>query len=100
MQFLLNRMARRAWPGAGRIHLTCDGTRRRRDEDVVDLVHEVAQQVSRTGQSKRLHPMNSYERRLVHLTVRKLDGVASRSEGDGYLKKVKIYKPRPRDPAP
>jgi len=94
MEFLLNRMSRRAWPDVGRIQLACNGGRERgRDEDVVELVNEVIQQVSRTGRTKRLHPMNAYERRLVHLTVRKHGGVASRSEGDGALKRVKIFKP-------
>jgi spoIIIJ-associated protein len=92
LQFLVNRMARRAWPEAGRIHLTCDGHRKRRDDDLVELTREVSQQVKRTGRTKRLHPMNAYERRLVHLTVREFDQLGSRSEGNGHLKRVKIYR--------
>jgi spoIIIJ-associated protein len=92
LQFLINRMARRAWPEAGRIHLSCDGHRKERDDDLVELTREVAHQVKRTGKSKRLHPMNAYERRLVHLTVREFDQLGSRSEGNGHLKRVKIYR--------
>ena len=62
LQFLLNRMARRAWPEAGRIHLSCDGDRKRRDEDLVEQAREAAQQVVRTGKTTRLQPMNAYER--------------------------------------
>jgi spoIIIJ-associated protein len=85
-------MARRAWPEAGRIHLACDGHRKERDDDLVELTREVAQQVKRTGKTKRLHPMNAYERRLVHLTVREFDQLGSRSEGSGHLKRVKVYR--------
>jgi spoIIIJ-associated protein len=92
MQFLLNRMARRAWPDAGRIQLSCNGQRRNRDEDLVAMTREVAQQVSSTGQTKRLQPMNAYERRLVHLTVREFEELGSRSEGNGHLKRVQIYR--------
>jgi len=94
LQFLLNRMGRRTWPEVGRVHVTCNsgGSKKTRDEDLVELVREVTQQVSRTGQTKRLHAMNAYERRLVHLTVRECKDVGSRSEGSGYLKKVTIYK--------
>jgi spoIIIJ-associated protein len=92
LQFLLNRMARRTWPDAGRIRLSCDGHRKRRDDDLVELTREVAQQVGRTGRTKRLHPMNAYERRLVHLTVREFEQLGSRSEGNGHLKRVKIFK--------
>jgi len=92
IQFLLNRMSRRAWPSVGRIRLCHNGRGEVRDDEVIELVNEVAQQVSRTGEAKRLHPMNAYERRLVHLTIRKAEGLGSRSEGSGYLKKVKIFK--------
>ena len=92
LQFLLNRMARRAWPGAGRIHLSCDGDRKHRDDELLELTREVIQQVASTGKTKRLHPMNAYERRLVHIAVREHGGLGSRSEGNGYLKRVRIYK--------
>ncbi len=91
-QFLLNRMSRRAWPEAGRIHIYCDGHEQTRDEDLFSLAREAAEQVLQDGCAQRLHPMNSYERRLVHLTVRKIRGVDSRSEGDGSLKQVRVFK--------
>jgi spoIIIJ-associated protein len=46
--------------------------------------------VSRTGRSEVLDELNPYERRLVHLTVRETQGVVSRSEGEGFLKRVHI----------
>lgn len=92
LQFLLNRMSRRAWPGVGRIHLYCDGRRETRDEDLIELARNAARQVARTGRPKRLRSMNAYERRLVHMTVREMRGMGSRSEGDGYLKRVRIFK--------
>lgn len=88
LQFVLNRMSRRAWEGIGRIHVTGEGQRNQRDEALMEEVREVAGQVQRTGEAKRLHPMNPYERRLVHLTVREFDGLATESEGDGFLKAV------------
>jgi len=94
LQFLLNRMARRAWPGSGRIHLFCNGDREQRDEELVELTREVIQQVENTGKAKRLHPMNAYERRLVHIEVREKGGLGSSSEGSGYLKRVRIFKPK------
>jgi len=93
LQFLLNRMSRRAWPDAGPIHLSCNGgLPDRRDDELVDLTREVAEQVQRTGRTQRMQPMNAYERRLVHLTVREYEQLGSRSEGNGHLKRVKIFK--------
>lgn len=90
LQFLLNRMARRAWPGLARIQLQCEGYRDKRDEDLIELVREVARQVLQTGKAKVLHPMNPYERRLAHLTVREFQGLSSNSRGDGFMKKVTV----------
>ncbi len=95
-QFLLNRMSRRAWPEAGRIHVYCDGHEQIRDEDLLALARETAEQVLQDGRAQRLRPMNSYERRLVHLTVRKIRGVDSRSEGHGAMKRVRVFKRRRR----
>ena len=58
--------------------------------------HARSQEVKRTGRTKRLHPMNAYDRRLVHLTVREYEKLGSRSEGSGHLKRVKIYRKAPR----
>lgn len=92
LEFLLNRMGRRAFPGAGSIRVTCDGFRDRRDDEIVALTREVAALVARSGRPETLHEMNPYERRLVHLTVREFQGVVSRSEGDGFLKRVRLEK--------
>lgn len=90
LQFLLSRMSRRAWPGIGRIQLPGNGRHNQRDEELIEEIREVAGMVARTGQEKKLHPMNPYERRLVHLTVREYDGLRSRSDGDGFLKTVVV----------
>lgn len=94
LQFLLNRMSKRSWPQAGRIHLTCDGERRRRDDELIAQARGAAQEVLRSGLPKRLHPLNAYERRLVHLAVREFAELDSHSEGDGPLKRVRISKAR------
>lgn len=96
LQLLLNRMARRSWPEARRVLVECDGHAGSlgRDDEIVRLAREVAQQVSRTGRTKKLHPLNSYERRLVHLTVREFSGLTSSSDGQGSRKRVRISKVR------
>jgi spoIIIJ-associated protein len=94
LQFLLNRMSRRAWPGVRRIQVVCEGHRNRRDGELVKEVREIADQVARSGRSKRLQPMNPYERRLVHLTIREYPGLETRSEGDGFMKTIKVCRAR------
>jgi spoIIIJ-associated protein len=92
IQFLLNRMSRRAWPGVGRISLTCNGHAKPRDDELVATVRKVAKQVARSGKTRKLQPMNAYERRLVHLTVQEFSGLTSSSDGNGAMKRVRISK--------
>ncbi len=92
LQLLLNRMARRSWPGVERINVGCDGHARPRDEELAAVARRAAEQVARTGKTKQLRPMNAYERRIVHLTVREFGGLTSSSEGAGPLRRVRVAK--------
>ena len=92
IQFLLNRMSRRTWPDVGRIQVVSDGFRNERDEELMEEIREVAGQVIHTGQAKALHPMNPYERRIVHITIREFEGLRSESEGEGFRKRITITK--------
>ena len=91
IQFLLNRMARRTWPDVGRINLG-EGKSRKRDDDIVAMAKKVAEQVARSGKTKELQPMNAYERRLVHLTIREHSGLSSSSSGNGSMKRIRVSK--------
>ena len=91
LQLVVHRMARRQWPAIPRIRLECEGHDLRHDEEVAELAREVAHQVHRTRAAKTLHPMNPYDRRLVHIAVQEFPGLASRSEGDGFLKAVTVF---------
>jgi spoIIIJ-associated protein len=92
LEFVLNRMGRRAWPDAPPVHLVCRGFTSERDGELIEMVREVASRVSRTGKAARLSPMNPYERRIAHVTVREIPGLTTVSEGDGFLKRVRIEK--------
>jgi len=92
LNFVLNRMARRKWPGVSRIQVQCDGQRDRRDDELIERVREVAARVARTGKPTELEPLNPYERRLAHITVREFPELDSHSEGDGFEKKITITK--------
>jgi len=95
VEFVLNRMGRRAWPDEPAVRLVCRGFRSERDDELVGMVREAAAQVARSGLPRRLHAMNPYERRVVHMTVRELPGLTTVSEGDGFLKRVRVEKIAP-----
>lgn len=95
IEFMLNRMGRRAWPDESSVRLTCKGFRSERDDELVAMVREAAAHVARSGVPRRLRAMNPYERRVVHMTVREFPGMTTVSEGDGFLKRVRVEKLAP-----
>lgn len=62
----------------------------RRQRSLESLALRVAEQVARTGRSQALEPMPPYERRVVHVALRKHPEVATQSVGEGERRKVTI----------
>ena len=50
----------------------------------------LAEKAKQTGADQQLGPLNPYERRLVHLAVAEVPGVATESIGDAFTKTVLI----------
>ncbi len=90
-QYLLNRL----FPFIGkRIITDANGYRREREAYLRRLARRIAERVRETGQEELLFPMGPNERRIIHMVVNSMDGVTSKSEEEGYLKRVRITKMR------
>jgi spoIIIJ-associated protein len=64
-----------------RMMLDVGGYRQRRRTELAEAGHNAAEEVRRTGQPKRLWPMNPFERKVVHDAVAAA-GLRSESEGE------------------
>lgn len=64
--------------------------RLRHEEQLVRLAYRTAEQVKRNGKSRLLEPMNPFERRLIHTALNDVEGVTTKSEGEGLFKQVRI----------
>jgi spoIIIJ-associated protein len=62
----------------------------RRRHGLESLALRVAEQVSRTGRPQALEPMPPYERRVIHVALRKHPQVTTRSVGEGERRRVTI----------
>lgn len=91
LQYLLNRVVYRGRIGK-KIHLDSEGYRRSREEEVVEMAKRTAEGVLAKGQETLLNPLNPYERRLVHLALGEIEGIGTRSVGDGFLKRIAIFR--------
>lgn len=90
MQLLLGKVAESELGAGKRVVVDCDGYRREREQALIDEALQVAEKVRRLGAPIELEPLNPYERRLVHLAISEEPGVASESQGDGFLKRIVI----------
>jgi len=89
-QLLLAKVADKKLGLDKRLVVDCEGHRRSREEEIVQLALRAADKARKSGQPIHLDPMNSYERRLVHLALAEVAGVESHSQGEGHLKTVVV----------
>lgn len=73
-----------------KVVLDVEDYRARREDKLRDQAQSAIHAVRRDREIIELGPMNSYERRIIHLEVRKHDDVDSRSVGRGQFKTVEI----------
>ena len=66
------------------------GYKAARADRLAEKVKQDAAKVIETGQTHRLRPMNSAERRVVHMALADIDGVKTESEGEGRDRRVVI----------
>lgn len=90
LQLLANVYAGRLGREDTRIILDSENYRIRREESLVRMAYDSAEQVRRTGRSILLEPMNPFERRIVHTTLNDIVDVETKSEGEGLYKQVRV----------
>lgn len=93
LQYLLNRVIYRGRAGK-KIHLDSEGYRHDREEEILEIARRTAEQVKARGEESLMSPLNPYERRLVHIAIAEIEGVGTRSVGDGFLKRIAIFPDR------
>ena len=60
--------------------------RKGKDVELRQMAKLLAEKVKQTGLDQQLGPLNPYERRIVHLAVAEVPGVATESVGDAFSK--------------
>jgi spoIIIJ-associated protein len=66
----------------------------RRRHSLESLAQRVAEQAVRTGRTQTMEPMPPYERRLVHIALRRNPRVTTQSVGEGEKRKVTVIPKR------
>ncbi len=66
--------------------------RQKRANALATFVQKIGQEVIETGVTKKLEPMNSPDRKVVHDTISSIEGLKTRSEGFEPRRRVVVYK--------
>lgn len=73
-----------------KILLDIESYRERRRKTLEELAENVAQNVIRTGKSIALEPMNSHERKIIHINLQENEKVITTSVGEEPYRKVVV----------
>jgi spoIIIJ-associated protein len=67
-----------------------DGYRARHIERLEGLAVRSAAKAKENGRPVGLNPMNPHDRRIVHITIAEIEGVSTKSEGEGDTRHVVV----------
>jgi spoIIIJ-associated protein len=96
----LEHILQRAYRGrlaSGRLSVECEGYRDHRDSKLREQALELARAVEADGKPRRTEPLNSYERRIVHMVVSERPALETFSVGEGADRRVTIAPRRAPD---
>jgi spoIIIJ-associated protein len=90
LQLLVNQVSARISPDRQRVVIDVEGDADAREEFLAKLADRVAKRALQTGRPVALDPMNSRDRRLIHVALRDRADVATISEGEGRYRQVVV----------
>lgn len=93
LEFLVNLMLRDTEP-VNRVKLDSDGYRERREASLQRLALAAARKTVRRARPTYLEPMSSWERRIIHMTLKERTDIETRSVGDDPSRKVVVWPAR------
>jgi spoIIIJ-associated protein len=94
LTYLVNRMTNKGLRNTKRVVIEAEGLRSDHVAALEKLALDLAARVRTSGEPAQLEPMNSYERRIVHMALRGASDIRTDSDGEGPYKRVII---RPAD---
>lgn len=70
-----------------------EGYRKRRTDNIIEIAQQTADKAIRTGKPLSLKPMNSYDRRIVHIALQENEKILTTSRGEEPERQI-IISPR------
>ena len=90
LQLIANQVSMRQSEDSPRVVVDVEGGGEEREQTLTRLAERAAKRARDTGRSIALDPMNSRDRRSIHVTLRDEEGVATMSIGEGRYRQVLV----------
>lgn len=90
LQHILSKILARDERFQARVVVDCEGFRVSHDQELIDRATKAAQEAVQTGEAVHFDQLNSYERRLVHMTLAEDARVRTYSVGEGAIKRLTV----------
>lgn len=90
LQLVANQVSMRLSEDAPRVVVDVEGGGDEREQTLTRLAERAVKRARETGRSIALDPMNSRDRRAIHIVVREMNGVATMSIGEGRYRQVLV----------
>lgn len=90
LQFLVNKIVNRFPDGRRHIVLDSGDYRERHDKGLVQLARREAKRAVDEHKVITLQPMSPRDRRVIHLSLAKVEGVTTASQGEGAHRRIQI----------
>jgi len=96
LQFLANKIVNRSPEGRRFVIVDSGDYRERHDSGLVSLAQREAKRAVKEGRVVTLQPMSARDRRVIHLSLAKLEDVTTASQGHGQGRRIQIIPARRR----
>ncbi len=90
LQLLGNQFAMQISDDSPRVVVDAEGDAEKRTDFLARLARRAASRATESKGSVALDPMNGRDRRVLHMTVKEIDGVATMSVGEGRYRQVVV----------
>jgi spoIIIJ-associated protein len=94
MQYLVNRVVNPRAEGRKWVNLDVGGFREEGDPAVKAMAERLAATAKKTGKVLAVAPISARDRRQIHLALVEVEGVSTRSEGEGLFRQLLIIPAR------
>ena len=94
LQFIVNKIVNKTLERRVQVVVDSENYRQRRRDSLIEMALRMGEKAKRLKKPVSTNPLNPYDRRIVHLTLRDDADLDTRSRGEGMLKKIVIMPKR------